>query len=125
MPRRKSATFTDREFTFMTIIWGRGEVTADDIQKELERHGSAISSGSIRNILAIMMNKGYIGRRQEGKGYYYHAAIEKNDARRSMLRHLIDKVFDGSESQAVAALLDRGTISRKELDTIRRLIDET
>ena len=125
MPRRKSATFTDREFTFMSIIWEQGEVTADDIQKELEHHGSAISSGSIRNILAIMMDKGYIGRRQEGKSFYYHAIIVRDDARRSMLGHLLDKAFEGSESQVVATLLDRGKISKKEMDAIKRLIDES
>jgi len=124
MPRKKTTTITDRELTFMNIIWENGEVTPDDILKELELHGTAISSGSIRNILSIMMDKGYIERRQEGKAFLYRAKVKKTEAGQSMLRYLLEKAFDGSESQVVAALFDHGRIPKNELDAIKRLIDE-
>jgi len=124
MPRKKSPTLTDRELTFMNIIWENGEVTADDILRELERNDKPISSGSIRNILSIMMVKGYVERRQEGKSFLYRAKTKKMEAGQSMLRYLLVKVFDGSESQVVAALFDHGRIPKKELDTIKRMIDD-
>jgi BlaI family transcriptional regulator, penicillinase repressor len=125
MPRKKAGIFTDRELTFMNIIWEKGEVTADDILKVLEEtNDNPISSGSIRNILSVMMDKGYIERRQEGKSFYYSAKVKKTEAGRSMLRYLIDKVFDGSESNVIAALFDRKRLPKREFDRIKKLINE-
>jgi BlaI family transcriptional regulator, penicillinase repressor len=124
MTRKKTPTITDRELTFMNIIWEHGEVTPDDILKELERIDSPISSGSIRNILSIMMDKGYIERRQDGKAFLYRAKVKKQEAGQSMLRYLLDKAFDGSESQVVAALFDHGRIPEKELDAIKKIIEK-
>ena len=122
MARRKSRTFTDVELEFMRIIWDQGEATSDDIHKVLIQNQRQISSGSIRNVLAIMMHKGYITRRKKGKAFLYRAKIHKNEARRTMIQDLLVNAFDGSESLVVAALLDNRDIREEELEEIRRII---
>ncbi len=125
MPRRKSKSFTDVELEFMRILWKLEEATPDDIAGELERNGRSISPGSIRNVLAIMMRKGYISRRKEGRGFRYRAKVRKDQARKSMLRDLLENVFEGSEALVVAALLDGKSADDAEIDEIRRLLDDT
>ncbi len=124
MARRKTRTFTEVELEFMRILWERGESTPDDIGEALAERGRAISGGSIRNVLAIMGEKGYVARRKEGKAFLYRAKVTEDAARRGMVGDLLDTVFEGSESLLVASLLDRRDFRPGELEEIERLIAE-
>ena len=123
MPRTKSRTFTDVELEFMKILWTLGEATPDEVRNTLERKGRSIAIGSIRNVLSIMMQKGFAVRKKRGKAYLYSAKIHKEGARRTLIRDLLVHAFDGSESEVVAALLDSHKVSGRELGEIKRLIE--
>ncbi|MFA6470987.1 MAG: BlaI/MecI/CopY family transcriptional regulator [Candidatus Latescibacterota bacterium] len=124
MARRKNRTFTEVELEFMNILWNRGEAAPEDIRDSLLQDGRTLSGGSIRNVLAIMQEKGYVTRRKEGKAYIYRAKIHENQAREGMARDLLENVFAGSESLLVASLLERRDISPEELEKIELLIAE-
>ena len=124
MPRQKSRTFTDVELEFMKILWDHEEITPDEVRNALSQNGRTISIGSIRNVLSIMMKKGYITRKKKGKAYLYEAKIMRKKARKTMIQDLLVHAFDGSESEVVAALLDNHRINRREFDEIKRLIED-
>ena len=124
MARRKTRTFTEVELEFMRILWEKGEAAPDDIAGALLAEGRLLSGGSIRNVLAIMREKGYVSRRKEGKAFLYRARVQKEEARTSMVRDLLDQAFAGSESLLVSSLLDTGDIRQDELEKIERLIAE-
>lgn len=125
MPRHKSRVFTEVELEFMHVIWKLGEATPDDLGAALSEQGRHISVGSIRNMLGIMIQKGYITRRKNGKAFYYRAKIHKDQARKTMIQDLMVNAFDGSESLVVAALLNRSDIREEELDEIKRIIADS
>ena len=124
MPRKRSRNFTDVELEFMHILWNNDEVSPEDIRTTLEKNGRILASGSIRNVLAIMIRKGYITRRKEGKGYLYKAKVNKENAQKSMLSDLLENAFDRSESLLVAALLNRKEIDDAEQEEIFRLLEK-
>ena len=124
MARRKTRTFTEVELEFMRILWNRGEAAPEDIRDSLLANGRSLSGGSIRNVLAIMQEKGYVTRRKEGKAFLYHAKIREEQAREGMARNLLENAFAGSESLLVASLLERRDIRPEELQKIERLIAE-
>ncbi|MBN1294319.1 MAG: BlaI/MecI/CopY family transcriptional regulator, partial [Candidatus Latescibacteria bacterium] len=105
--------------------WKLGEGTPEDIRTSLVEKGRSISIGSIRNMLGIMMQKGYLSRKKNGKAYYYRASIIRDEARKNMIRDLLVNAFEGSESLIVAALLNTGEIREEELEEIRRLVSDT
>lgn len=124
MARRKTRTFTEVELEFMRILWDRGDSSPDDIAEVLAARGRSLSGGSIRNVLAIMGEKGYVARRKEGKAFLYRPKIREDEAREGMVRDLLDTVFSGSESLLVASLLERRDIRPEELEAIESLIEE-
>ena len=124
MARRKSRTFTEVELEFMQILWSAGEATPDDIQNALAGIGRSLTGGSIRNILAILVEKGYITRRKKRKTHLYKPRVHEEQAKKSFVQDILSRVFDGSESLMVAALLKNREIDRKEIDEIERLINE-
>lgn len=123
MSRQKSRTFTEVELEFMHIVWSLGEASPDDIDSALREKGRSVSIGSIRNVLAIMMEKGYLVRRKEGKAYRYRAKVRKDQARRAIMDDLVSSLFEGSESLVIAALLEDRELRPEEKEKIRRLLD--
>ena len=124
MTFRKSRIFTEGELEFMKVLWSLGESTPDEIQHALRKRGRSLTYGTIRNVLVVMIEKGYVTRKKKGKVYLYRAKVSEVQAKKSMLQDLIERAFDGSESHMIATLLNSREIRKEELNEIRRLIED-
>ena len=123
MARRRSRILTEVELEFMDVVWDEGEVTTEAVQNALRGRGRPLSDGSVRKVLSILDTKGYLDRRQEGRGFVYWATVCREKAQRGMVKDLVDRAFDGSAALMVAALVNSKNVGRKELAEIQRLID--
>jgi predicted transcriptional regulator len=110
-----------RESQIMDIVFELVEATAVDIQNRLP---DAPSNSSVRNLLKLMEDKGYLDHRVEKGTFYYRAAIEPEHAQRSALRHVLKIFFRDSIPQVVSALLRERNLSAEEIAELERLIDQ-
>ena len=122
MARHKSKTLTELELAIMRIVWNAEQVSVEHIEEELQQAGRPLAPPSIRTMLGILMEKGYVARRPEGRKYTYRAVVAADQAEQRFLKELVDQVFDGSASSLVAALVAQGMIGKNDLDTAQRLI---
>ena len=111
-----------RERQIMDILFQRGEGTVAEV---LESLADPPSYSSVRALLGVLEDKGFVSHSQDGPRYVYRPTIEKDRAQRSAVRRLRDTFFDGSAEQVMAALLDDtdARLSGSELDRLARLID--
>ncbi len=124
MARRKSRTLTELELEIMQVIWGKGEATVEDIHGALQKSNKPLARPSIRTMLAILREKGYLTRKPFGRGHVYRPKVQPDQAQRSFLKDIVERVFDGSASNLVTALVNSRMVSQKDLAEIRRLIRE-
>ncbi|MFA6472234.1 MAG: BlaI/MecI/CopY family transcriptional regulator [Candidatus Latescibacterota bacterium] len=124
MARWKSRTLTEGELDFMRVLWELREASPDEIQTALAASGRFLTGGTIRNVLAVMMEKEYVSRRKQGKAHLYRAFVDEEQALKSMAQDLLATAFGGSESLLVASLLKNRDVHPDELEKIERLIDE-
>lgn len=111
-----------RESQIMSIVYRLEEADAETIRAELPDN---LSNSSVRTMLRLLEEKGYLDHRQEGRRYIYFPAQPKVEVRRSMLEHLTNTFFDGSASEAAFALLSTDEeLSPELLDELERRIDE-
>lgn len=122
MGRRKSRTYTEVELEFMQVIWAAGEVTTDHVQKVLKGRGRNLSDGSIRKILSILIEKGHLTRRRDGRAFLYKPTVREGQAHRKMVQDLVKRAFGGSAGLMVAALFDGNALNERDLKEIKRLI---
>ena len=113
--------FTPGELEVMRILWERGERKPAEIQREFPK---PIKNAALRSYLSILLEKGHVMRRREGKVYYYKAKTRQQSAFRRMLRELIDAYCGGSETALLMALLKREDLSDSEILELRRLAEE-
>ena len=124
MGRWKSRTFTEGELDFMKVLWAQGESTPEEIASALAKSGREVTGGTVRNVLAVMIEKGYVKRRKRSKVYLYKAKIDKENAQRNLAQNLLKNAFEGSESLLMKALFKNQEIHPEELNRIEKLIED-
>jgi len=75
-------------------------------------------------MIRLLESKGLLKHRQEGTKYIYRPTQSKESASKKAIKHLIQTFFDGSPSDAIAALLGEEKISDSDQGQIEALIQE-
>ena len=84
---------TSAELEVMQILWERGELKPAEIQGLFPR---SIKNPALRSILGILVDKGHVARRKEGKAFFYKAKTRRQSVFRSMVREVADAFCQGS-----------------------------
>ena len=106
-----------RERQILDVLYKAGRATAAEVQ---ERIADAPSYSAVRTLLRILEDKGHVRHEQDGSRYVYLPTVAHDAAKRSALQHLLNTFFEGSTTQAIAALLDEDS-SRLSNDDWNRL----
>lgn len=117
MPRKPSKIFTDKELEIMRVIWQLGEATVRDIQ---ERVPGDPHYNSVLTIIRVLVRKGHLLHREEGRTHVYRAKQSPEKARRRILSHLVKQVFGGSAASLVLNLVETGDLTKEDLEAIRK-----
>jgi BlaI family penicillinase repressor len=123
MKKQKPApALTRRESQIMEILHRRQRATVEEIRGELP---DAPSPSSVRKLLDIMQERGYLSREFAGPGFAYFPATRPDEARRSALRGLLRTFFDDSPRSLISTLLDIADqpIPREELERLSALLE--
>ena len=111
-----------RERQILDILYERGQASAAEVQAALPEPPSY---SAVRALLRILEEKRHVRHQQDGPRYVYLPTVPRDNAQRSVMRHLLQTFFDGSAEQAISALLDDSSakLSHAELDRLARMID--
>ena len=111
-----------RERQILDVLYKAGRATAADVQQGLP---NAPSYSAVRTLLRILEEKGHIRHEEDGTRYVYMPTVERDRAKRSALRHMLNTFFEGSATQAIAALLDEDAkrLSREDWARLEAMID--
>jgi predicted transcriptional regulator len=113
---------TETELELMTILWKIGEGSVADVIESLPQ-GRDLAYTSVSTILRILEQKNILKARKEGRGHIYIPLVKKTDYEAKTVRHVVDRVFNGTPVALVRQLLDSGQLNEKDLSELRQLID--
>jgi len=111
-----------RERQIMDVIYRRGRATAAEVLEDIP---DPPSYSAVRAMLRLLEEKGHVRHEQDGPRYVFLPIVNRDRARKSALTHVVRTFFDGSATEAVAALLnDGGKLSDAELDRLSAMIEQ-
>ncbi len=113
-------SFTPGELSVMQILWKHGEMKPGEIQ---ELFPEPIKNPALRSYLSILLQKGHVTRRKQGKAYFYKAVTRQQSAFRKSLQNMVDAYCDGSTEALLLSLLRSEKLSDDELLELKRLAD--
>lgn len=116
------AGLSRRERQIMDVLYQRGKASAAEVREAME---DAPSYSAVRAMLRVLEEKGHVRHQAEGLKYVYVPTVNREKAKRSAVKHLLDTFFTDSPDQVVAALLDVSSrrLTREELDRMAEMIE--
>lgn len=118
MSRRLHQSLSKRERQIMDAVYTRGSASAAEVRAAMP---SAPSDSAVRATLRVLVHKGFLTYRSEGRRYLYAPTIPREKARRSAAEQLLRTYFGGSVEAAVATLI-RVERARPSQTDYRRLL---
>ena len=117
----KEKLLTDVELELMTALWQLGEGTVHDVLATLPS-ARPLAYTSVSTVLRILVGKGVLVVRKEGRGHVYVPRISKAAYEATSLRHIVQRVFDGAPDALVRRLLEIEELTEEKLAAIRALL---
>jgi len=123
MSRRKSQQPTDTELAILQVLWSRGPGTVREVHEALSASRDVGYTTTLK-LLQIMHEKGLVRRDESQRTHRYTAVLSEESTQGRIVRDLIDRVFGGSARALLQRALAARPASRKELNQIRKVLDE-
>jgi predicted transcriptional regulator len=124
LARNKSATLTEAELRIMNVLWDRGSATVHEVLQAFPDN-PPLAYNSVLTIVRILEKKGYVKHVKDKRTHVYTAQVNRKDATRFEVRHLVSRFFGNSHEQLVLNVLEESSIDAEELNRLRQLLDRS
>lgn len=124
MARSKSVTLTEAELRIMNVLWDKGSATVHEVLQALPSH-PALAYNSILTIVRILEKKGYVRHEKDKRAHVFTPSVDRKDASRFEVRHLVSRFFGNSDELLVLNILEEKSIDPGELKRLRDLLERS
>ncbi len=112
----------DLEADVMSVAWEKGRASVQDVQDALAP-GRSLAYTTVMTVMSRLAEKGVLEREKEGRAYYYRPAASQEKIAGSLLRSMVNRLYDGATGRAVAHLLQTDSkVDDAELERLEKLI---
>ena len=123
MPQDNLPKLTEVELEIFRVFWNYGFSTVCEVYDVL-KEDKGVGYTTILKFMQIMSEKGLVSRNEDQRAHLYEAVIPRESTQQQLVDDLLDRAFGGSALQLVMQALSSKRASAKEIDQIRRLLDE-
>ena len=121
MARPRSPRLTDGEARLMNVLWDKGQATVGEVVEALPSRPAA-SYSTVQTLLRILESKRYLAHEKVGRAFVYRPLVERKQAQRRALGHLLDRFFS-SPTELVLNVLEDERMDPAELQRLKKLIE--
>ncbi|RPJ64643.1 MAG: BlaI/MecI/CopY family transcriptional regulator [Alphaproteobacteria bacterium] len=114
---------TAAELEILNLLWENEPLTVKDIHEKLSLTKN-IGYTTALKIMQNMTGKGLLRRVPNGKNHLYFSVYKQEETRGRLLDRFLESTFSGSASSLVMQLLGNKKTNKRELDEIKKLIDQ-
>jgi len=121
--RKPSSSLTDAEHRIMSVLWDLSAATVGDVVERIEGP-TRPAYNTVLTTLRILERKGYVRHEKHGRAFTYAPIVNRAQARRGALTHLLSRFFNGSREELVMDLLGHEDVDAQQLEQVKALLDD-
>ena len=118
---------SDSEWRVIEVLWESGApLPSSEIIKRLGEHGK-MTSRMVRVLLNRLCQKelvDYIVDDKDARVYHYFSRKSRAECRREKSRRFVECYFAGSQTGAIASLLQSSTLTAEQIGELEALLEE-
>ncbi len=123
MPK-KSRYATDAELTVLKALWACGPMSARLIAEHLYGQASASDIATVQKLISRLEEKALIERERKPPAHLFRATLSQQQFAGEQLEAMAEKLSGGSLAPFVMHLVQARTLSKRERQAIRKLLEE-
>jgi predicted transcriptional regulator len=121
--RKPSTGLTDAEHRIMNVLWDLSEATVGEVVERIEGP-SRPAYNTVLTLLRILERKGYVRHEKQARAFTYAPILNRVEACRGALTHLLSRFFNGSREQLVMDLLGHDDVDADQLAQVKTLLND-
>jgi predicted transcriptional regulator len=115
---------TEAELKIMQVIWQKGPGTVQQILDALV-DPPILAYNTVLTTIRILERKGYVQHSKDGRAHVYRPLVERDEASRSEIRHLVGRFFRNSHEDLVLNILEERGIAPEELKRLKEMLEQS
>lgn len=123
MARQKVTGPTEKEIAILKILWDNGPSTVRQVNEHMNKHQKTGYTTTLK-FMQIMTDKGLLVRDDTKFQHVYKPAVSEEKTQNQIVGDMMEKVFSGSAEKLVMRALSSKKVSARELEKIKKLLDE-
>ena len=111
------------QLQIMQVLWEKERCTAREITDTLNEQ-EPIAHSTVQTLLRGLEEKGSVSHEAEERTFVFFPLVAEAKFKKTATNDLVQRVFAGKASSLVSHLLKNEKVSAKEIEEIRKLIDQ-
>jgi predicted transcriptional regulator len=106
----------------MEVLWQKGSATVQQVLGFLPEK-EPLAYNSVLTTIRILEKKGYVKHIKDGRAFIYSPLLERKEATRSEIRHLVNRFFGNSHELLVLNILEDQGVDAAEVKRLRKMLE--
>ena len=118
---KKMPELGELEHEVMQLVWSNGEVTAEDIRRQLDRKPK---ESTVRTVLRRLEEKGYVTHTTSGRTFVFRSVAARKLVAARAVKQIVDWFCEGSLEEVLVGMADARMLDSATLQRLAKKIDE-
>lgn len=123
MPGPEPTQLSGLQLALLRALWQGGELSVSEVHAAVSAERD-LAPTTVATLLKRLERRGVVSHRTEGRQFLYSATVTEEEAQRSMLSEVNQRLFSGDLPEMVNQLLRTRDIQAGDLERVRRMLDE-
>ena len=120
MQNQLADKISDSELEVMKVLWQAGDALPVTEIREALQKARGWEATTVKTLVSRLVSKGVI-RQEKRNVFYYSPLISEREYNGWATRHLIERLYNGSARELVAALVHSDGLSQADLEELREM----
>ena len=120
MQNQLADKISDSELEVMKVLWQAGDALPVTGIRETLQRTKGWEATTVKTLVSRLVSKGVI-RQEKRNVFYYSPLISEREYNGWATRHLIERLYNGSVRELVAALVHSDGLSQADLEELREM----
>jgi predicted transcriptional regulator len=124
MTDQKKIPLSPSETEILRLVWELKTASVQEVADALPETRS-IGYATVQTLLRRLEKKGYVKHDVKGKAHLFYPVAKQEEVIGSAVSAFVDKLFGGDAVPLVHYLAKHGNISHEDVESLKKLIDDS
>jgi len=120
----RTSNVTETEFAILSVLWDHGASSVREIVETIYGEHTHSLHATVKSLLERLLAKNCVVCERRGLVHLFSATVDRKAFVAQQLQRLADSNFGGSLTPVLLTLIDNVKLSRRDRESIRRIIEK-